>query len=110
MAAAPVAAADKVSFKNDVLPILHSRCQECHQPGGDGYEKSGLDLTSYEGLMKGTRFGPVVDPGNTMMSNLLVVVEGRASPAIRMPHDRKRLNMDEVAILRSWIKGGAKND
>jgi len=45
------AAAAKMSFAEDVLPIFRGRCVGCHQPGGQGYEKSGLDLTTYEGLM-----------------------------------------------------------
>ena len=43
------AAEDIVSFKDDILPLLKWRCSSCHEPGGAGYEKSGLDLTSYEG-------------------------------------------------------------
>ena len=41
------AAADPISFKEDVFPTLELRCLECHQPGGDGYEKSGLDMRTY---------------------------------------------------------------
>ena len=48
---------DVVSFKRDVQPILHDYCVNCHEPGGKGYVKSGLDLTSYQGTMKGTIFG-----------------------------------------------------
>ena len=44
------AAAPKVSFSEHVLPLLKWRC-------GAGKEKSGLDLTSYDGFMKRTKFG-----------------------------------------------------
>ena len=54
----------RVSFSEDVLPLLKFRCASCHQPGGEGYEQSGLDLTSYQGVMKGTTFGPMVVPGD----------------------------------------------
>ena len=41
----PVCAANAVvSFKDDVFPIFKGRCIDCHEPGGEGYEKSGLDL------------------------------------------------------------------
>ena len=40
------AAEEAVSFKEDILPLLKWRCASCHEPGGAGYEKSGLDLTS----------------------------------------------------------------
>jgi hypothetical protein len=34
-------------------------------------KKSGLDLTSYEGLMKGTKFGAMVIPRDSERSNLM---------------------------------------
>ena len=59
---AQLCAAEPQSFSEDILPIFKGRCVSCHQSGGAGYEKSGLDLTSYEGLMKGTKFGAMVAP------------------------------------------------
>ncbi|MBF0096072.1 MAG: hypothetical protein HQM04_05370 [Magnetococcales bacterium] len=97
-----------VSFKSDVMPILQYRCLECHRADGPGVAYSGLNLESYEGLMKGTRFGPIVVPGNAMVSNLNVLVEGRAG--IRMPHNRKRLTPCEIQVLRNWVNQGAKNN
>lgn len=108
--AANAFAEEPISYKEDVAPIVQIRCLECHQPGGDGFVKSGLDLSSYAGLMKGTKFGPVVVPGDALTSNFLVVVDGRASQAIRMPHDRKKLTKCEIDILRRWISTGAKNN
>lgn len=108
--AATASAEEPISFKDDVVPVLQVRCMECHQPGGDGFVQSGLDLTSYDGVMKGTKFGPVVVPGDAMMSNFLVVVDGRASQAIRMPHERKKLTKCEIDILRRWVNSGAKNN
>ncbi len=97
-----------VSFKNDVQPILQYRCLECHRADGPGVAYSGLNLESYDGLMKGTRFGSVIVPGNAMVSNLNVLVEGRAG--IRMPHNRKRLTPCEIQVLRNWVNQGAKNN
>lgn len=98
----------RASFKEDVMPILHYRCLGCHRSGGSGVAYSGLNMETYEGLMQGTRFGPVVIPGNAMVSNLNVLVEGRAG--IRMPHNRKRLNPCEIQTLRNWVNQGAKNN
>lgn len=104
------AIAEEVSWKLDVQPILQSHCVECHKPGGQGWTASGLDMTSYEGLMKGTKHGPVVLPGDTLSSNLLVLVEGRADPKVRMPHGQRRLLKQQIEIVRLWIKQGAKNN
>jgi hypothetical protein len=98
----------QVSYQEDVYPIIHFRCLSCHKEGGTGTEISGLNLESYEGLMKGTKYGPIVVPRNPLVSNLNVMVEGRA--AIRMPHNKKRLTPCDVEILRRWVQQGARNN
>ncbi|MBF0129425.1 MAG: hypothetical protein HQL33_05505 [Alphaproteobacteria bacterium] len=104
------ASAEPVSFADDVMPILQIRCLECHKPGAEGFEQSGLDLRTYEGLMQGTKHGPVIVPGDSMLSNLNVLVEGRANPALRMPHNNKKLTRCEVDTLRRWVNHGAQKN
>lgn len=103
-------AAEEVSYRLDVQPILDSRCVACHKPGGEGMQKSGLDLTTYAGLMKGTKHGSIVVPGDPVLSNLNVLVEGRASSEVRMPHNQRPLLKQQTLILRDWVKQGAKNN
>lgn len=105
--ASPAEAADNASFKNDVLPILEKHCSECHAAGGEGQEASGLNLTTYEGVMKGTTHGPVVVPGDAFLSNMMVLVDGRAGPELKMPHGRKDLTRWEKTLIRRWINRGA---
>jgi hypothetical protein len=104
------AAQPQVSFSEDILPLLKWKCASCHQSGGEGYEKSGLDLTSYEGVMKGTKFGPMVVPGDPDLSNLMLLLDWRAAPAIRMPHGKKQLSICDRNTIRTWIKEGAKGN
>lgn len=104
------AASDKSSFKTAIMPILKKHCAECHAKGGKGQQASGLDLTSYEGVMKGTQHGPVIVPGDAFLSNLMVLVDGRAGPELKMPHGRKDLTRWEKTLLRRWINRGALND
>jgi len=99
-----------VSFSGDVQPILKQYCLECHVPGGPGHSASGFDMSSYETLMKGGKFGTFVIPGDPFTSTLNMLVEGRAHPSIRMPHGRAKLNDREIEILRVWVKEGAKNN
>jgi hypothetical protein len=80
---------------------------KCHQPGGQGFEASGLDLRSYDSLMKGTKHGAVVVPGNTVASTLMVLIDGRADKSIRMPHNERPLLKQQVEIVRDWVKQGA---
>lgn len=75
-----------------------------------GLEKSGLDLTTYEGVMKGTKFGPIVVPGDSFSSNLSALIEGRGKPEINMPHARRPLTKWQRHIIRRWINRGARND
>lgn len=100
----------EISFKADVQPVLNQYCVECHTDGGKGTEKSGLVLTSYEGLMKGTKFGAIVKPGDTLTSAMLMLVEGRADPSIKMPHGKAPLPKEKVDLLKKWVEQGAKNN
>ena len=99
-----------ISFREDVFPIFKGRCLGCHEPGGEGYEKSGLNLSTYEGLMKGTKFGAMVIPGDPNFSNLVVLLDWRASPQLRMPHGAKQLSTCDRDAIRRWIREGAQNN
>ncbi len=99
-----------VSFEEDLYPIIQIRCLACHQPGGAGYEKSGLDLRTYEGLMKGTKHGPVVVPRSAFTSNLIAVIDGRTDPSLWMPHRKKRMTKCERLIFRFWVNQGAQDN
>jgi len=109
-AAANPALAEHASFKDDIVPILKENCVACHQPGGEGYEKSGLDMRTYEGIMKGTQYGPIVVPGDAFLSNLNVLIEGRAAPHLRMPYHGKELSKWQRLVIRRWVNRGAKNN
>jgi mono/diheme cytochrome c family protein len=105
-----VCAAEKTSFAEDVFPIFKGRCISCHQPGGAGFEKSGLDLSTYEGVMKGTKLGKMVIPGDPESSNLMWLLDWRASPELRMPHSKKKLSVCDRDAIRAWIREGAPNN
>jgi hypothetical protein len=100
----------QMSYQSDVHPILKQHCMECHLAGGDGFKKSGLSMESYDTLMKGTKFGPVVKPGEAMTSALVMLIEGRADPAITMPHGKDKLPKEKIEVLKAWVQQGAKNN
>jgi mono/diheme cytochrome c family protein len=100
-----------ISYKRDIFPIFQDYCLSCHVPGGKGYNKSGFDLRTYQSLMKGTKFGPVVQPGSSLTSTLNVLVGGHASPAISMPFGIKGgLPKDKSHLLNRWVDQGAKDN
>ena len=100
-----------VSFSQDVKPILEQHCVKCHVGGGLGEVASGFNLTTYEGIMKGARFGPMVIASDAEGSNMLVLMEGRADPSINMPHgQRPPVPKQDVETIRLWIEQGANNN
>ena len=98
----------RMSYAEDIAPIFKGWCVSCHQPGGTGTTASGLDLTSYQGVMKGTKFGPMVIPGEPDVSNLIVLIQGEAK--IRMPLGHKPLPSCLSRNIWSWIFEGAKDN
>ena len=93
------------SFTRDVRPILQRSCQGCHQPAS---KMSGLDLTTYAGLMAGGEKGPSLTPGDPATSSMVAYVTGERTP--RMPMGGEALPEDQIAVLRDWIAGGAEDD
>jgi len=104
------AAEQEVSFAKQVKPILREYCVECHRPGGQGFLANGLDLSTYEGVIKGTKIGPVVIPGDVFTSNLLRAVLGQVQSSIRMPFHRAELPDQSTTLLLRWVYQGAKNN
>jgi mono/diheme cytochrome c family protein len=98
-----------LTYQADIKPIIDANCVSCHVPGGTGYEKTGLQLDSYDALMKGTKLGPVVVAGSSVSSTLYRLISGQADPSIRMPHGQGALPDAEVSKIAAWIDQGAKN-
>jgi hypothetical protein len=108
-----------VSFADDIQPILTDSCVRCHDGNAEGEAVSGLNLTSYEGVMQGTRYGKVVVPGSAMSSALYLTVAGKTGPEIRMPphHEGKwaqgegvPLSENYIETIERWIDQGAKDN
>lgn len=101
----------EASYKKDVSPIIHDYCLNCHEPGGKGFETSGLDMRTYQSLMKGTKFGAVIKPGDSFTSIMIQVVEGRVHPSIKMPYGMAGgLSKEKISVLKRWVDQGAKDN
>jgi len=97
----------KVTYANDVEPIIQKHCAVCHVSGQQGARESGLVMDSYESLMKGTPFGQVINPGSAMSSSLYILVSGKDRLTVTMPHGKKPLSDEEIETIRVWIENGA---
>src|SRR5579863_6914981 len=88
-----------VHFETDVLPIFQAQCVQCH---GATVSTKTLNLSTYEGAMKGGESGVVIVPGKPGESRLYKLIqEGK------MPFGGKPLPDPQVGIIRAWIEAGA---
>ena len=100
-----------VSYSKDIEPILAANCLECHANGGAGELKSGLNMVTHANLMKGTKFGSIIKPGDSLSSTLVLLIEGKADPSLKMPHgDRNSLSVEQIKTIKTWINEGALNN
>jgi hypothetical protein len=81
-------------------------------PNGEGYQKTGLSVATYDDVMKGTKLGKVIIPGQSLNSSLNRLIEGRpgVDPSIQMPHGKVKLPEAQLIVLRKWVDQGAKNN
>ncbi|TAM59512.1 MAG: hypothetical protein EPN49_10780 [Rhodanobacter sp.] len=117
----------EVSYNRDINPIFQTNCAICHTQGGAGYSQSGFSVATYQDVMKGTRYGPVVSPGSSVGSTLVRLVKHQADETINMPknytidlaaHDNiimpgnnaRRLPEREIELITKWVDQGAKNN
>lgn len=99
----------EASYARDIEPIIQWRCVSCHTSGGEGSDKSGLILTSYDALMAGTtQGGNLIVPGSPTSSSFMVMVTRKDH--LRMPFGAPPLADDEVRVIKAWIEQGAKNN
>lgn len=100
----------EVSFANEIKPIIDTNCTECHTAGQKGAEASGFMTVDYDSIMKGTRYGPVVVPGNAISSSFYRLVAGKVDPSISMPHGKEAIPEENILKIEKWIDQGAKNN
>ena len=100
----------QVSFSKDVQPILQKNCATCHDVGGKGHQASGMLLMTYEGVMKGTQFGPMIVPYAPDESNLIRMIDWKVDATIRMPHEGKQLSAADRSMIRTWVREGAQDN
>jgi hypothetical protein len=69
--------------------------------------------------MSGTRFGKVVEPGDSLSSSLYRLIDHQADPKIQMPPHHEQalaegkmssLSGAQINTIKTWIDQGAKNN
>lgn len=93
----------KVSFKDDIQPILAERCAVagCHAAPG----AAGLDLSKYDTFKKGGNTGPAFAAGDGGGSLVVKRIDGGGMPPGGPP-----LDGDQIQLFIDWIDEGAENN
>lgn len=94
-------AQDKITYQDHILPLVEANCSKCHNADK---KKADLDLTSYQGALKGSASGLVLASGDVEGSKLWKAITHSEEPF--MPPNRPPLSEKEREVFRQWIKGG----
>ena len=92
-----VVAETVLTWKKAIEPLLDRECVKCHGPLK---KKGGLDLSTFQALLRGGDSGPVLQPGAPKQSRLLQVLAPEADP--HMP-PKKQLGDQDRELLASWV-------
>ena len=99
----PAPSPDAVHFERDIEPVFAARCHVCHGPA---QQMQGLRLDRGADALRGGYSGPVIIPGNSAESKLILMVAGAIEGKI-MPPVGQGLTEQELSLLRAWIDQGA---
>lgn len=97
---------EAISFRRDIKPVLREKCLHCHNretlPDRVSFESRQVAFTT-------TAAGqPVIVPGKPAESLMVIVLESPRLHEKAMPMVGPRPNVDEIALIRRWIAGGAE--
>ena len=87
-----------VDFAHDIIPIVKTRCAECHT---NGKYKGSFSLDTREAILK----SEAVVPGKSGDSELTKRITS-SDPEFRMPPKGDRLTAKQVDLVRAWIDRG----
>lgn len=113
-----LAAEDKISFNEQVRPILSEKCYYCHGPDAEDI-KGHVQLHTFENVTKERTYksrsgkiktlDPVIIPGDPENSLLFELVTTDDEDDIMPPKKRHMpVTKKEIEVLRQWIKEGAE--
>ncbi len=93
--------AGTISFSKDIAPWMVEQCSRCHINA----DRGGFSLATFTALMKGSKGGVVLFPGDPVASRLVETIETGD-----MPRNGNRVSPENLAKLKQWVKEGAKFD
>lgn len=91
----------KITFVDDVLPILENKCNSCHNADE---AKGGLNLATFAATLTGGSGGEVVISEDPNSSRLFTLAAHTEEPI--MPPKGTAATEAELKIISDWIAGG----
>jgi mono/diheme cytochrome c family protein len=107
----PAATKAGVTYATDIKAIFDASCVKCHS--GDK-PKARLHLDTLEGVLKGTKQGKIVTPGDSAGSFIVKSVAHLSAdqdswmPPLKNKAGIKPLTPEQIGLIRAWIDQGAK--
>jgi uncharacterized membrane protein len=107
----PASTKTGVTYATDVKTIFDNSCIKCHS--GDK-AKARLHMDTLEGVLKGTKEGKIVTPGDSANSWIIKATAHLAKdhddwmPPLKNKAGIKPLTPKEIGLIRAWIDQGAK--
>jgi hypothetical protein len=107
----PASTKTGVTYETDMKPIFDASCVKCHS--GDK-PKAHLHMDTLEGVLKGSKEGKVVVPGDSANSQMIKAVAHATEeqddwmPPLKNKAGIKPLTADQIGLIRAWIDQGAK--
>ena len=107
----PASTKTGVTYATDIKPIFDVSCVKCHS--GDR-PKAHLHMDTLDGVLKGTKQGKVVMPGDSADSFLIKSVAHLVGdhdawmPPLQNRAGIKPLTPEQIGLIRAWIDQGAK--
>jgi WD40 repeat protein len=96
-----------VSYYEQIRPIFQAKCHGCHQPAKS---KGKYVITLFDRMLAGGDSGdPAIvahQPDKSALLALITPQDGKAE----MPKKDEPLHETEIALIRTWITQGAKDD
>ena len=96
-----VAADEKITYQDHILPLLENKCLNCHNPDE---AKGGLDLSTYGAAMTGGSGGEVAIAQDPLGSRIYSLMAHREEPY--MPPKKPKASDEELKLVTAWIDGG----
>ncbi|MEO5681223.1 MAG: DUF1553 domain-containing protein [Chitinophagaceae bacterium] len=94
-----------IDYNTQVKPIFNKNCITCH---GGVRRKAGFSLLFRSEALAKTESGkPAIIPGDPDHSEMIRRLTLK-DPEERMPYRHEPLSAKEIAVLRDWVKQGAK--